>query len=92
VVASGWDIIGTCDAFTEAVVAPARAAMNRWVFRRDGLVRHPPATSGTIGAVVADIHDEWQSADSRRYLSETSMALLYPTAVLDPSPRSNRGD
>ena len=31
-VASGWDIIDTCEALTEAVVEPARAAMNCWVF------------------------------------------------------------
>ncbi len=30
-----------------------------------------------LDELVGDVHDEWQAAD-RRYLSEGSMALLYP--------------
>ena len=36
-----------------------------------------------IGAVLADTHDEWQ-VDDRRYLSEASMAKLYPTSDTEP--------
>ena len=42
-----------------------------------------------VGAILADLHDEWQ-ASNRRYLSEDSMAQLYPerdtiaTAELTP--------
>ena len=30
-----------------------------------------------VGAILADLHDEWQATD-RRYLSEDSMSLLCP--------------
>lgn len=36
-----------------------------------------------VGAALADRHDEWQAGD-RRYLSDTSMAELYPTRDTAP--------
>ena len=37
-----------------------------------------------VGAVLADLHDDWISSD-RRYLSEASMAKLYPEREDDPT-------
>ena len=42
-----------------------------------------------VGAVLTDIHDEWQASD-RRYLSEGSMAKLYDRSDTDTSPPSRR--
>lgn len=60
--------------------------LNREVKRRAEVVRvfpNPAALGWLVGAVLAELHDEWQVSD-RRYLSEASMVELLGDQGLGP--------
>ncbi len=50
-----------------------------------GIFPHDAAVLRLVGAVLLEIHDEWQVVD-RRYFSEESMKLINPKEVTPALP------